>query len=303
VSQRYSNKLNWLSETRSFEVCGCCAASASSTVSRRSATIAVATDGFYLGSLYLTLQVALIVVAWSLLIGYPVAYVLTRMPSRRATLIIAAIVASALVAKVIKVLGLIVIFSADGIVNRALIALGAASTPIKILGSITGVAERAALKAQQPKLDAPRLVFIDGVTTKMVWQPGRSPCGKRLVVSVPHDHWKSLTLVAALRIDRMTNVHVRPPENPRKVRQSVQIDTTAKTLENLRKSMYYANIIDRLTGQQWKRISFSLCGRASHALGKRPLFALRPRASTVDDRRPAGGERLTAKALGAKSAA
>ena len=99
----------------------------------------VATDTFYLGSLYLTVQVALIVVACSLFIGYPFAYVLTRMPARWATLIIAAIVASALVAEVIKVLGLIVIFSADGIVNRTLVALGAASAPIKILGSITGV--------------------------------------------------------------------------------------------------------------------------------------------------------------------
>jgi transposase len=67
-------------------------------------------------------------------------------------------------------------------------------------------AGRAALKAQQPKLDAPRLVFIDetGVTTKMVRHYGRSPCGKRLVASVPHGHWKTLTLVAALRVDRMT---------------------------------------------------------------------------------------------------
>lgn len=101
--------------------------------------LAVITDGFYLGSLLLTLQVALIVVACSLLIGYPAAYVLTRMPSRWASLIIAAIVACALVAEVIKVLGLIVIFSADGIVNRTLVVLGAASAPIRILGSITGV--------------------------------------------------------------------------------------------------------------------------------------------------------------------
>jgi transposase len=67
-------------------------------------------------------------------------------------------------------------------------------------------AERAALKAEQSKLDAPRLVFIDetAVTTKMVRHYGRSPCGERLVASVPHGHWKTLTLVAALRIDRMT---------------------------------------------------------------------------------------------------
>jgi len=50
-------------------------------------------------------------------------------------------------------------------------------------------AERAALKAEQPKLDALRLIFIDetAVTTKMVRHYGRSPCGERLVASVPHE--------------------------------------------------------------------------------------------------------------------
>ena len=38
----------------------------------------------------------------------------------------------------------------------------------------------------------------------MVRHYGRSPCGKRLVASLPHGHWKTLTLVAALRVDRMT---------------------------------------------------------------------------------------------------
>jgi putative spermidine/putrescine transport system permease protein len=99
----------------------------------------VATDSFYLGSLGLTVEVALIVVACSLIVGYPAAYILTRMNPRWATLIIAAIVASALVAEVIKVLGLIVIFSADGIVNRTLVGLGVVAAPVKILGNVTGV--------------------------------------------------------------------------------------------------------------------------------------------------------------------
>ncbi len=99
----------------------------------------VATDSFYLNSLALTLEVALIVVACSLMVGYPAAYVLSRMNPRWATLIIAAIVASALVAEVIKVLGLIVIFSADGILNRTLVGLGLAARPVNILGSVTGV--------------------------------------------------------------------------------------------------------------------------------------------------------------------
>src|SRR5215470_530776 len=54
-----------------------------------------------------------------------------------------------------------------------------------------------ALKAEQPGLDVRRLVFIDetAVTTKMVRQYGRSPRGERLVASVPHGHWKTLTYV------------------------------------------------------------------------------------------------------------
>jgi len=65
---------------------------------------------------------------------------------------------------------------------------------------------RAELKAEQSKLAAPRLVFIDetAVTTKMVRDYGRAPRGERLVASVPHGHWKTLTVVAALRIDGLT---------------------------------------------------------------------------------------------------
>lgn len=53
-------------------------------------------------------------------------------------------------------------------------------------------------------------MFIDetAVTTKMVRHHGRAPCGERLVASVPHGHWKTLTLVAALRIDALTAPYV-----------------------------------------------------------------------------------------------
>ena len=49
-------------------------------------------------------------------------------------------------------------------------------------------------------------MFIDetAATTKMVRHYGRSPRGQRLVAGVPHGHWKTLTLVAALRSDCLT---------------------------------------------------------------------------------------------------
>jgi transposase len=71
-------------------------------------------------------------------------------------------------------------------------------------------AARADLKAEQPALNAQRLVFIDetAVTTKMVRHYGRSPRGERLVAKLPHGHWKTLTLVAGLCIDGVTAPYV-----------------------------------------------------------------------------------------------
>ena len=71
-------------------------------------------------------------------------------------------------------------------------------------------AARAELKAEQPSLEAPRLVFIDetAVTTKMVRHYGRCRRGERLVAKVPHGHWKTMTLVTALRIDSLTAPYV-----------------------------------------------------------------------------------------------
>ena len=61
-------------------------------------------------------------------------------------------------------------------------------------------------RSGQSQLDPDRLVFIDetAVTTKMTRLYGRAPLGQRLVAKVPHGHWKTLTLVAALRVDGVT---------------------------------------------------------------------------------------------------
>jgi transposase len=71
-------------------------------------------------------------------------------------------------------------------------------------------AARAELRTEQPRLKAARLVFIDetAVTTKLTRLYGRAPVGKRLCAKVPHGHWKTLTLVAALRVDGATAPYV-----------------------------------------------------------------------------------------------
>ena len=49
-------------------------------------------------------------------------------------------------------------------------------------------------------LDPARLIFIDEtwITTSLTRLRGRAPVGQRLVDKVPHGHWKTTTLIAAL---------------------------------------------------------------------------------------------------------
>lgn len=96
-------------------------------------------DRFYLDALALTVELSLVVAATSLLIGYAAAYVFSRMNARWAAALLAAILMTALVTEVIKVLGLVVIFSADSALNRSLVGLGLVERPVRILGTVPGV--------------------------------------------------------------------------------------------------------------------------------------------------------------------
>jgi transposase len=64
---------------------------------------------------------------------------------------------------------------------------------------------RARWKAHQKRLDPRRLVFIDETwaKTNMTRTHGRCARGQRLVARVPHGHWRTLTFLAALRVDRI----------------------------------------------------------------------------------------------------
>ncbi|MFN0131090.1 MAG: IS630 family transposase [Phycisphaerales bacterium] len=55
-------------------------------------------------------------------------------------------------------------------------------------------------KAEQPRHDARRLVFIDETwaKTNMTRLRGRARRGERLVAKAPHGHWKTTSLIAAL---------------------------------------------------------------------------------------------------------
>jgi transposase len=61
--------------------------------------------------------------------------------------------------------------------------------------------QREQWKADQPTIDSESYVFIDETwaSTNMTRTHGRCPQGQRLVMDVPHGHWKTTTFVVGLR--------------------------------------------------------------------------------------------------------
>ncbi len=97
------------------------------------------TDPLYLDSLMLTVRLSLTVALLTLLVGFPIAYVLARLKSRWTLVLLAGIIAASFITIVIKVLGLIIIFSSGGFLNRFLLWSGIVSEPIAIVGNPGGV--------------------------------------------------------------------------------------------------------------------------------------------------------------------
>ena len=97
------------------------------------------TEPFFLNSLVRTFNLALTVVAITLIVSYPIAYIVARMPARWAIVFVSAIVVSSFVSIVIKVLGIIIIFGANGPLNRLLLWTGMMEEHISVIGTIPGV--------------------------------------------------------------------------------------------------------------------------------------------------------------------
>jgi|TARA_B110000093_G_C12931277_1_gene393639 putative spermidine/putrescine transport system permease protein len=97
------------------------------------------TDPFYMRTFWVTIKVSALATIFTLFLGFPIAYVIARMKSRIAMLLLAGIVVSTFVTIVIKVFGLIIIFSANGILNTTLLQLGLIDRAYSIIGTQEGV--------------------------------------------------------------------------------------------------------------------------------------------------------------------
>jgi putative spermidine/putrescine transport system permease protein len=96
-------------------------------------------DRFYLGVLWQSIVLSAIAAAGTVLFAYPTAYVLARTRSRWGLLLLGLILLSAFVSIAIKIYGLMIIFGANGMLNRTLLALGLTERPVTLIGTRIGV--------------------------------------------------------------------------------------------------------------------------------------------------------------------
>lgn len=97
------------------------------------------TDPLLLQSLALTVALSAVTSLACLVMATPTAYLLARWRSPWVSLLVAVLLASSFVTIIIKVLGLNVLLSSEGLLNRALLALHLAAEPVRFLGNRLGV--------------------------------------------------------------------------------------------------------------------------------------------------------------------
>jgi ABC-type spermidine/putrescine transport system permease subunit I len=99
----------------------------------------VVSDSFYLTTYLNTFGIALVVAALALALGYPFAYYLVRFAGRSRSMLIWLIYTPLTVSIIVRSFGWIVLTADTGVLNNALIALGATDQPVRILFEVEGM--------------------------------------------------------------------------------------------------------------------------------------------------------------------
>jgi putative spermidine/putrescine transport system permease protein len=97
------------------------------------------TDSFFLETLGLSVRLSLEVTAVALVLGFPLAYLYTRLgPAWRLTILFVTLL-PLLTSAVVRSFAWIVILGKQGLINAALIGAGVVDTPVKLLFTLDGV--------------------------------------------------------------------------------------------------------------------------------------------------------------------
>lgn len=96
-------------------------------------------SSFYWGIILRTFLVAIVSTAFTVVLGYPVAYQLARTRTRMRPLLLLAVVAPLLIGGVVRGYGWILILDQQGVVNSLLLGLHVVRNPIHLLFNFTGL--------------------------------------------------------------------------------------------------------------------------------------------------------------------
>lgn len=96
-------------------------------------------DSYYRDIIVLTLKLAALTTLFSLLIGYPLAYFLSRTHSAWRGILMFLVVAPLTTGVIVRTYGWIVLFGSEGLINGALLWVGLIGRPLQILNTQTAV--------------------------------------------------------------------------------------------------------------------------------------------------------------------
>ncbi|MCI1857507.1 MAG: ABC transporter permease [Sporolactobacillus sp.] len=96
-------------------------------------------DRYFIAILFATLKISLTTTALCILIGFPVAYYIAKLPSRKKTMLIGLAVFPLLTSAVVRSFSWMIILGKNGMINQFLLHLHLASEPLKLLYTPTAI--------------------------------------------------------------------------------------------------------------------------------------------------------------------
>lgn len=92
-------------------------------------------DSYFLNILWNTILISFVATIFSLILAFPIAYLLARTKSKFKGILIGLVVFPLLVGNIVRDIGWIALFSETGLINELLLAIGIINTPESFLGT------------------------------------------------------------------------------------------------------------------------------------------------------------------------
>ncbi|BDH60694.1 ABC transporter permease [Lysinibacillus sp. PLM2] len=92
-------------------------------------------DSYFLNILWNTILISFVATIFSLILAFPIAYLLARTKSKFKGILIGLVVFPLLVGNIVRDIGWIALFSETGLINELLVAIGIIDTPESFLGT------------------------------------------------------------------------------------------------------------------------------------------------------------------------